>query len=416
MGLTDDAWPLPARPNPFVPIALQRAAGVPQADPSSSLELDRRITQGWTQAAGEVAFSHSKMRGESELSPSPLIAAVPLANLEDLAIAPAASLRDAIRRAGSIEALDDSRGPPPLLAGTISGGTGLFRDQAACPFRAFAKHRLGCRDAPESPKPGLNPMDRGTIVHAMLAELWRSLEHKARLDDSTAEELRPIVTASVEKAIESVKRFRPDVLGGVFGRLERERLARIAHEWLTLERGRSADFDVVAIEEKQPAMFGGVTVNVKLDRLDDVAGLGRFVIDYKTGEASPSGLMVPRLDEPQLPMYALSHENVAGVAFAQVRTGDMEFRGIAKADKVARGVEQVGKGSTKVAKFYSTWPEAMARLKSDLESTGRAFASGDARVDPKRGVDTCKQCEQQPFCRIAEKSAYGAVKKAEEDD
>ena len=27
MGLTDEAWPIPARPNPFIPVALQRAAG-----------------------------------------------------------------------------------------------------------------------------------------------------------------------------------------------------------------------------------------------------------------------------------------------------------------------------------------------------------------------------------------------------
>ena len=94
----------------------------------------------------------------------------------------------------------------------------------------------------------------------------------------------------------------------------------------------------------------------------------------------------------------------------------MEFRGLAKADKLAKGVEQVGKGSTHAAKFYSTWADAMGRWKAELESLGAAFASGDARVDPKRGQDTCKQCEQQPLCRIAEKSTFGAVKRAADDD
>ncbi|HLX24761.1 MAG TPA: PD-(D/E)XK nuclease family protein [Usitatibacter sp.] len=414
MGLTDDAWPLPARPNPFVPVAMQRAAGVPQADPSSSLELDRRITQGWSRAAGEVVFSHSKMRGESELSPSPLIAALPRVDLEDLSIAPAMSLRDAIRRAGTIESIDDARAPPSP-AGVISGGTGLFRDQGACPFRAFAKYRIACSDPPESPQPGLDPRDRGTIVHEMLKELWRALESKRRLDEASPGELRSIVEASVDKAIESVKRYRADVLGGAFGRLERARLVRVAYEWLDVER-RRMDFSVVVTEEKKPATFGGVTVNVKLDRMDDVPGAGHFVIDYKTGKASASGLMLPRPDEPQLPMYALSRENVAAVAFAQVRTGEMEFRGLAKVEKIAKGVEQAGKGSTNVARFYSSWNDAMTRWRAELESLGTAFASGDARVDPKRGAETCKQCEQQPFCRIAEKSAFGAVKKAEDDD
>ena len=414
MGLTDDAWPLAARPNPFVPIALQRAAGVPQADPASSLALDRRITEGWMRAADEVVFSHARTRGESELSASPLVASVPPIALEDLHVAPQASLRDAIRRAGTIETIDDSRAPP-APAGVISGGTGLFRDQAACPFRAVAKHRLGCRDAPESPRHGLDPRDRGNIVHAMLAELWRLLGGSKRLAQTDERQLETTIGAAADKAIESVKRYRPDVLSGAFGRLERARLARIAREWLALERAR-ADFDVIAIEDKQPATFGGVTVNVKLDRMDDVPGVGRFVIDYKTGKASPSGLMLPRIDEPQLPMYALSRENVAAVAFAQVRTGEMEFRGLAKVDKVARGVEQVGRGSTHVAKAYPSWSDAMTKWKAELESLGNAFASGEARVDPKRGPATCQQCDQHPFCRIAEKSAFGAVKKAEDDD
>ena len=414
MGLTDDAWPLPARPNPFVPVALQRAAGVPQADPASSLELDRRITQGWMHAAGEVVFSHSRMRGESELSPSPLISSVVATTLEDLRVAPSASLRDAIRRAGAIETLDDSRAPPPPT-GAVSGGTGLFRDQAACPFRALAKHRLGCRDAPESPRPGLDPRDRGNIVHAMLAELWRSLGGSERLGKASASELEAIVASAVDKATESVKRYRPDVLAGAFGRLERARLARIAHEWLAVERGRM-DFEVVAIEDKKPATFGGVTVNVKLDRMDDVPGVGRFVIDYKTGEVKPGALVPPRMDEPQLAMYALSREDVGAVAFAQVRTGDMEFRGIAKVDGVAKGVEQVGKGRSAASKAYPTWNRAISQWKAELDALGEEFAGGEARVDPKRGTDTCKQCDQQPLCRFAEKSTFGAVRKAEDDD
>ena len=31
-GLTDDAWPLAARPNPFIPVALQKKAGDPRSD------------------------------------------------------------------------------------------------------------------------------------------------------------------------------------------------------------------------------------------------------------------------------------------------------------------------------------------------------------------------------------------------
>jgi inactivated superfamily I helicase len=55
-GLTDDAWPLKSSPNPFLPLALQRKAGIPEASAETSLALDRRITDGWKQAAAEDCF------------------------------------------------------------------------------------------------------------------------------------------------------------------------------------------------------------------------------------------------------------------------------------------------------------------------------------------------------------------------
>jgi ATP-dependent helicase/nuclease subunit B len=333
--------------------------------------------------------------------------------VEDLAIAPAASLRDAIRSAGTLTIIEDSRAPAPPT-GAMSGGTGLFRDQAACPFRAFARYRLHVRDDLESPRAGLDPMDRGNVVHGMLAELWKTLGGRQRLDAMATADLDGVVASSVDKALDQLKRRRADVLAGAFGRLERDRLMRIAHEWLAKERHRG-DFEVVALEDKQPATFGGVTVNVKLDRMDSVPGVGHFVIDYKTGEPKPSALMLPRMDEPQLAMYALSRQDVGAIAFAHVRAGSMEFRGIAKSADVAPGVDLVGKGRM-ASKAFATWSAALGEWKADLEVLGAEYASGEARVDPKRGAETCKQCEQQAFCRIAEKSTFGAVRKAQVDD
>ena len=56
-GLTDDAWPLGAKPNPFIPPALQRKAGIPQATAEQSLIFGKRVTAAWQSAAAEVVFS-----------------------------------------------------------------------------------------------------------------------------------------------------------------------------------------------------------------------------------------------------------------------------------------------------------------------------------------------------------------------
>ena len=414
MGLTDEAWPLPVRPNAFIPVRLQREAGIAQADPGSSLELDRRITAGWLCAAREVVLSHGRMRDESELAPSPLIAALPASTIDELDIPAYPALRDAIRGAGRVEVADDARAPR-AGNGARSGGTGLFRDQAACPFRAFARYRLDSRPL-ETPRPGLDARNRGTLVHEMLALVWKSLETRERLAAASPAQLEELLGACADQAIAKVKRNRADVLTGRFAALERERLVRLAGEWLAVEL-RRGDFTVIAIEDKRPVTFGGITVNARLDRMDRFAAGGHAIIDYKTGDCATSGWMGPRPDEPQLPMYALADAgDVAAVAFGQVKAGQMGFRGIGRVPDLIAGVKVITKDQSRAAKQYRDWAHLVERWTAELDAIGRSFAEGDARVDPKNGEETCAKCTQQMLCRIAEKAPFDAVGGGEPDD
>jgi ATP-dependent helicase/nuclease subunit B len=414
MGLTDEAWPLPARPNPFIPVRVQRAAGIPQADPLSSLELDRRITQGWMRCAREVVVSHPRMKDESELAPSPLVASIALSSVDNLALERYTTLRDAIRAAGTTETVRDAAAPMVAVT-TQSGGTGLFKDQAACPFRAFAVRRLQSEPL-ETPRLGLDARDRGTLVHSMLAATWKSLGTRGRLVAASQAELGGILGACADEAIALMRRYRADALSGRYAQLERERLVRLAGEWLAVDRHRE-DFEVVAIEEKHAVTFGGITVNAKLDRMDELAAGGRAIIDYKTGACATSAWMGARPDEPQLPMYALGgSEDIAAVAFAVVKTGESRFKGISRAPNLMPGVCTIDKDRGNAAKKYRDWNQLVAGWRTELEATGRGFAQGDARVDPKRGATTCETCKQHMFCRIAEKAHFGVQGEGEAED
>jgi len=44
-GLTDEAWPLHAKPNPFIPPSLQKKAGIPEASSEATLARGKRITE-----------------------------------------------------------------------------------------------------------------------------------------------------------------------------------------------------------------------------------------------------------------------------------------------------------------------------------------------------------------------------------
>ena len=398
-GLSEDAWPMPPRPNAFIPLALQRSAGIPHADATASLALDERITAAWKRSAGEVVFSHSRMREDSEIGPSPLVSDIPEASLASLSVWEGAAPRDSMKRRGALQRIADGSGPA-VTTGEQPGGTRLFRDQAACPFRAFARHRLD--SAPlERPEPGLDPAARGTLMHEMLYNTWRELRDKARLDALSLEEREGLLARAADASLEKCGRFLGDALTGRFRALERERLIGTTREWLDLERRREP-FEVVEIEEKREMTFGGITVKVKLDRMDAMAQGGRAVVDYKTGAAALSSWRGPRPDEPQVPMYTVgSGEDVRAVAFATLRRGEMGYCGFAMEKGLLPDVDVVEKKWRK-PDDYRNWAAMLAGWRESLDILGSEFARGEARVAPK-STAACEQCDQHAFCRIAEK-------------
>ena len=76
-GLHAGVWPEAPRPNPFLPLALQRAAGMPHSSPERELSYARRITARLLDSAPEVVCSYPLFSGEEKLWVSPLIEALP---------------------------------------------------------------------------------------------------------------------------------------------------------------------------------------------------------------------------------------------------------------------------------------------------------------------------------------------------
>lgn len=400
MGLTDEAWPIHPRPNPFLPLEAQRQARVPEASIEATLALDAAITRGWLAAAGEVVLSHPQAEGERKLLPSPLLRDLAQA---ELALPAYPRHRDLIHAAANIESIEDAVAPPladtlvpPLAAGAaLTGGTGVITDQSACPFRAFALHRLDAK-SPAAPHAGLDPMERGILVHRVLASAWDRLKTKTRLDAIGAGELEALLARSADEAVTRVKRDRPATLAGRFAEVEKGRLVRLARAWLEMEReARGDDFTVAAVEDKRSLVIGPLTLRGKLDRVDELEDGRRIVIDYKSTAESPSAWLGERPDEPQLPLYLVATEPAAvAIAFGQVKAGDMKFAALAADETllpVRKSLPDIGWDAQVAA-----WREVLTRL-------AKQFAAGEAAVQPKNPRTTCRNCDLQPLCRIHER-------------
>src|SRR6266850_408381 len=391
-GLTDGAWPLKSSPNPFLPLAQQRKAGIPEASAETSLALDRRITDGWKQAAGEVLFSHFTKEEDRDVLPSPLIADIPAKAVEVPAFP---RLRDAIFASRKRETLQD-RVAPAVREKQVRGGTRVLSDQAACPFRAFARHRLHAEKL-EEPAEGLDASKRGKLVHLLMQNVWDELK------DSTA--LQGDLSPAIERAAAAA--VKEMALEGRFAELERKRLARLGHEWFEEVEKQRPPFSVVSTEEMRPIVFSGVTFDARIDRMDRLESGGHAIVDYKTGGGNVTAKrwQGERPDEPQLPLYAVSaKEEITAVVFARFRPGDMRFVGLSRDDKAL----------PKVPKAKDGWQPLLRDWKKEAERLGQSFAGGDAAVDPKKDLMTCRYCGLETLCRVYEKINVLAEEEPEE--
>jgi probable DNA repair protein len=308
-----------------------------------------------------------------------------------------ATWRAAIHGAAKIERFADARGPAFAAEEPARGGARLIKNQAACPFRAFAVHRLGAEGV-ESPHAGLDARERGTLLHRMLAAIWRELGTKRALDALPDAALAEVLARAADEAIASERHRRPATLSGRFAEIERARLVRLARAWLDLERGRG-DFTVLQVEEKRMVAVGPLKLDLRLDRVDETGDGARIVIDYKTGKASLATLVQPRPDEPQLPLYVVAAEaSAVAAAFAQVSADAMRFVGLARDAGVLPGVKTPAD-----AGGAPDWTEQVAFWRAELERLAGEFASGHAAVDPKHRRETCRECDLQPLCRVHER-------------
>ena len=417
-GLSDDAWPLVARPNAFIPAALQRSAGIPEASAVAALTLDTRITEGWLNSADEVVLSHARLAEghgatEQERKASALIRDIPLTSPSALlSTGMPCGYAAALQAIGNREAIPDEALKPLPKPTAIRGGASVMRDQAACPFRAFARHRLGAKPL-DTPAAGPDAMERGNLLHRVLYLVWGTIENHLTLAGLDQAEAAEIVNTAVKQAIAEADASGVANLSGRFAMIERTRLSRLVTAWLDYERERTP-FTVVGREVARTVTLAGLTMDLRLDRVDQLADGTHALIDYKTGTAKLASWLGERPDEPQLPLYCHSaDEPVSALAFARVKRGErgkvFGFEGLSAVEGLLPDVMPVEMKAPLKKLGIQSWDVLMQKWDSAMNTLARNFSEGQAAVDPKHGGITCAQCELHSVCRIAEAGRYAAL-------
>jgi probable DNA repair protein len=406
LGCHEYALPSEPSPNPFIPLNIQAARGVPHSTSERELEFARTVTKRLLCSAPSIVVSWPEVSDDRELRVSPFFrecaavdeGALPSSRLVDMAAA----------------ALEEAPLDAPLPVGEgeralIRGGTSILKNQSICPFRAFAIHRLNAVPLP-AVELDLKPETRGSILHEAMRLFWEDVRDSVRLKemkDSGA--LAGYVESIAGKALEAAD--VPPPLSRRFIELERKRLSSLLMDWAELESQRGVGFRVKTVELEKELQVGGLVIKGRVDRMDELEGGGELIIDYKTGAAKTKDWLTKRPMEPQLLVYSLG-SGFDALSFARVVPGECRFLGITREGQTLPGIKPYESDKFRLDAGGLDWEGLMAFWKESLEGLADGFLAGVCEVDPNNlpGDDrACRYCELKALCRISDGGA-------EEDD
>lgn len=402
-GMDDSSWPAQPKPNPFIPKKLQRELKMPHASAERELEYCEAMTQQFYRSAHNVIFSFAKNNEDTTREVSPLIRHIADISTSELIANITTAPAEVLLQSKAIEEIIDDYAPAIQATDKISGGVDIIKNQALCPFKAFAECRLHAREL-ESPLPGLRPKERGTIMHYILEKCWDTLQNSATLHQYNVDMLDQLLEKIIVEAL--LEHAPAQSHQTSYLALEKSRLKKLALDWLQLEKQRPP-FTVINSEKSAVIPLNQLALQVRIDRIDQLQDGKKLIIDYKTSTTrSVNHWLGDRPDEPQLPLYAqLDSQNTAGIAFAQVAAREHTFKGIAQEALEIDGI----KTPDEIRQTEElSWTQLVAQWQQVLTKLADDFAAGKACVDPKE-KQTCTFCKLQPLCRIHQEGAEDEI-------
>jgi probable DNA repair protein len=397
-GLDAAQWPPPPRPDVFLPLRLQNAAGIPWASASGQTRLAHASLDYWRGATKQIVCSWARLDGDAHRTLSPLLHRLDAAAYEGHVSTPLAQTL----RTESLESLDDSAGPPVDRTRTVVGGVRPLTLQAECGFRAYADVRLAAREL-ESPAPGIDPRDRGMLLHKALEFVWLRLQNQFFLKDASADlrVLRPMIATAVEAAVTHVFHGRiPVELMHAVDR-ERMRIERLVERLLEKECERTA-FSVAALEASREVSIAGGNFSLRIDRIDAIEGGGFAILDYKSGEPRSLRWGGDRLRDPQLIAYLLAERgrDVQALANISLASDRAKFTGRSARQRLLPGVKGFAADKVPAEEIDAAWQADLERWISALQGIASNYLAGRAPVEP--APDVCRTCDLTILCRRLE--------------
>lgn len=379
MGLTDQCLPQKVQLSAFIPPQLQRELHMPHSLPERELNFAQLTLKRLERGSKSTVFSFSRLQGDTPNLPCSLITGLP--DFEPLLTSTPQE------KPTSLIPYKESYNVPLIFNEVISGGTTLLANQAKCPFKAFAEHRLKAKPSLQT-SDGLDPKEKGIIVHKIMEVLWRALQNQSNLLRMDKKELDKHIDQAIQTALAPLKQLHPDSFPDLVQEVEYLRLKRLILSCLDWEKTRPA-FEVTALEESYSIHVAGLDFKVRVDRLDQVNDT-KWVIDYKSNLPASKPWNEERPQEPQLLLYALLDQQINTLVLIQLKTGKVLCNGMSEEKLDLKGITALKK--------EQSWEQCRKDWLQQLTLLSEEFQQGFCPPKPVKAA-LCTHCDFQNLCR-----------------
>jgi hypothetical protein len=208
-GMDSRHWPQQSRQNAFLPFP----------------NIEKRQPD-FNAIANEIIYSYPLQNSDVNTIPHESLKNIPVENIISNWPMPTIGTRR-----GMASPLRDDIIPVELNQ-LKHHGSQIFKDHIACPFRAFAKHRLHALKI-EGPQMGLNALQKGNTVHEVLEHVWKAIQSKQQLLSIEQDKLIVLVDEIIDNGL---KKFTRGNIQSIFIRAEKLLLKKLILDWLDLEK------------------------------------------------------------------------------------------------------------------------------------------------------------------------------------
>ena len=379
-GLTDQCLPQKINLSAFIPLDVQRKHQMPHAIAERELQFAQQLLQRLQNGCQDSVFSHPRLTGDIPNLPCPLICHLPKLIVCEL---------PATRSTSCLISQNEHYILPLRATESVRGGTALLANQAQCPFRAFATHRLYASPGPAI-SDGPDASERGQIIHKIMDLLWKHLGSQRNLLVLTPDEMHQLIENAITHALTPLINEGSHSFSPLVQEVERSRLYRLTHACLEWDKQRPP-FVVEAVEQTFTLNLAGIDFRVRVDRLDRVTSDKQWVIDYKSSLPINKPWNEERPEAPQLLLYALLDDSINALLFVQLKAGRITCSGLSEDSSPVQGVSVLKKGEK--------WPERRQQWHQQLTQLANEFQTGHCLPQPNRG-STCQHCDFPNLCRI----------------